>query len=221
MRGPRASSIGPWRYVGELDFARCCFEGDTDFTQTKHLDRWDAAGNIRFIFGIDAMPNLVALAQRLPESAYGYLEHPQRQIKTVPRQRPERHKARIVRERKFETIHTREEMVSEFNYRPVACHRDYRVVRGPQAVDRGRRANCKCSRNTAIFSISPTTVRCLPSKSSFPRATVAIKRIRSPQLKGGVYALTTPVDDLISNWAYMVMASLAWSLKAWAALLVP
>ena len=41
------------------------------------------------------------------------------------------------------------------------------------------------------------------------------------QLKGGVHALTTPVDNLVSNWAYMVMASLAWSLKAWAALLVP
>ncbi|MGC1721416.1 MAG: hypothetical protein WA746_20710, partial [Isosphaeraceae bacterium] len=37
----------------------------------------------------------------------------------------------------------------------------------------------------------------------------------------GVHALTTPVDNLVSNWAYMVMASLAWSLKAWAALLVP
>ena len=41
------------------------------------------------------------------------------------------------------------------------------------------------------------------------------------QLKGGVKALTTPVDNLVSNWAYMVMASLAWTLKAWAALLVP
>jgi hypothetical protein len=41
------------------------------------------------------------------------------------------------------------------------------------------------------------------------------------QLKSGVYALATPVDNLVSNWAYMVMASLAWSLKAWAALLVP
>jgi hypothetical protein len=29
------------------------------------------------------------------------------------------------------------------------------------------------------------------------------------------------VDTLVSNWAYMVMASLAWSLKAWSALLVP
>ena len=29
------------------------------------------------------------------------------------------------------------------------------------------------------------------------------------------------MDNLLSNWAYMVMASLAWSLKAWAALLLP
>jgi len=29
-----------------------------------------------------------------------------------------------------------------------------------------------------------------------------------------------PVDDLVSNWAYMVMASLAWTLKAWFALVV-
>ena len=41
------------------------------------------------------------------------------------------------------------------------------------------------------------------------------------QLKSGVHALTAPVDNLVSNWAYMVMASLAWTLKAWAALLVP
>ena len=42
-----------------------------------------------------------------------------------------------------------------------------------------------------------------------------------PQLKSGVRALTAPVDDLVSNWAYMVMASLAWSLKASSALIVP
>jgi hypothetical protein len=36
-----------------------------------------------------------------------------------------------------------------------------------------------------------------------------------------VHALTAPVDTLLSNWAYMVMASVAWSLKAWSAFLVP
>ena len=40
------------------------------------------------------------------------------------------------------------------------------------------------------------------------------------QLKNGVNALRMPVDSLVSNWSYMVMASLAWTLKAWFALLV-
>jgi hypothetical protein len=41
------------------------------------------------------------------------------------------------------------------------------------------------------------------------------------QLAHGVRALHAPVDNLVSNWAYMVIASLAWNLKAWAALLLP
>jgi len=41
------------------------------------------------------------------------------------------------------------------------------------------------------------------------------------QLKGGVRAFDMPVDNLVSNWAYMVMASLAWTLKAWFALELP
>ena len=41
------------------------------------------------------------------------------------------------------------------------------------------------------------------------------------QLKGQVRALHAPVTTLVANWAYMVMAALAWSLKAWCALLLP
>ncbi|MEX6431293.1 hypothetical protein AB6A68_15975, partial [Ferrimicrobium acidiphilum] len=41
------------------------------------------------------------------------------------------------------------------------------------------------------------------------------------QLKGEVRALHAPVNTLNANWAYLVMASLAWTLKAWCALLVP
>src|SRR5690606_14535341 len=41
------------------------------------------------------------------------------------------------------------------------------------------------------------------------------------QLKSGTRALHAPVNTLEANWAYMVMASLAWTLKAWFALLLP
>jgi hypothetical protein len=41
------------------------------------------------------------------------------------------------------------------------------------------------------------------------------------QLKNGVRALHAPLNTLEANWAYMVIASLAWSIKVWAALLLP
>ena len=41
------------------------------------------------------------------------------------------------------------------------------------------------------------------------------------QLKNGVHELRMPVSPRVSNGAYMGMASLAWTLKAWLALLLP
>ena len=69
----------------QAGFRSFLVRGDTDFTQTKHLDRWDDAGDLRFLFGIDARPNLVALAEQLPNSAYSFLQRPVPPIKTVPR----------------------------------------------------------------------------------------------------------------------------------------
>ena len=201
-------------------FRSFLFRGDTDFTQTKHLDRWDDAGDIRFIFGIDAHPKLVALAEQLPEAAYSYLERPERPIETVPRQRPERHKARIVRERGFETIHTEEEMVAEFNYRPVACDRDYRVIvlRKRLATDKGQ---MRLFEEYRYFFFITNDRELTADQVVLTAGKRCNQENLVSQLKTGVHALTTPVDNLVSNWAYMVMASLAWSLKAWAALLVP
>ena len=41
------------------------------------------------------------------------------------------------------------------------------------------------------------------------------------QLAGGVRALSAPVDNLLSNWAYMVATGVAWNLKSWWALCLP
>ena len=41
------------------------------------------------------------------------------------------------------------------------------------------------------------------------------------QLKNGVNALRIPSDDLVSNWAYLVIAALAWNLKSWYGLMAP
>lgn len=50
--------------------------GDTAFSQTEHLDRWDNAKDVRFQFGYDARPNLIELAENLDESAWQTLTRP-------------------------------------------------------------------------------------------------------------------------------------------------
>jgi hypothetical protein len=210
--------IGFCRKAG---FRRITLRGDTDFTQTKHLDRWDSAGDVRFVFGIDAMANLKAIADDLPAEAYGFLERPLRHPpKTGSRQKPERVKAEIVRERGYKTIHLLEEMIAEFDYRPVACKRAYRVVvlRKRLGTDRGQMRLFEEYRY--FFYITNDRDR-TAEEIVFSANDRCDQENLIAQLKGGVHALTTPVDDLVSNWAYMVMASLAWSLKAWSALLVP
>ena len=202
-------------------FRTMFLRGDTKFTQTRHLDRWDTAGDIRFLFGFEAHDSLKARADELPPEAYSFLERPpQYQIKTVPRQQPERVKPEIVQERGFQTIHLLEEMVAEFDYRPTACHRTYRVVvlRKRLGIDQGQMRLFEEYRY--FFYI--TNDRAMSAEEVVFSANGRCDQENLiAQLKSGVHALTTPVDDLVSNWAYMVMASLAWSLKAWSGLLTP
>ena len=202
-------------------FRRITVRGDTDFTQTKHLDRWDKAGDISFVFGFDNNEALKTRADELPAEAYSFLERPPRyEIKTAPRQQPERVKQQIVKERGFKTIHVLEEKIAEFTYRPVACRRDYRliVVRKLLGTDVGQLRLFDEYRY--FFYITNDWVT--PAEEIVFSANERCDQENLiAQLKSGVHALTTPVDDLVSNWAYMVMASLAWSLKAWSALLIP
>jgi Transposase DDE domain group 1 len=201
-------------------FRRITFRGDTKFTQTRHLDRWDTDG-IRFIFGFDARAHLKELAEGLPDLQYTELERPPRYtIKTVPRRAPERHKERIVTERQYEALKLIGEEVAEFEYRPVACKKAYRVVvlKKRLVVEKGQLWLFEPDRYFFYITNDRTT----PASEIVFRANDRCDQENLiAQLKGGVKALAMPVGDLVSNWAYMVMASLAWSLKAWSALVLP
>jgi hypothetical protein len=201
-------------------FRKITYRGDTKFTQTKHLDRWDTDG-IRFIFGIDARANLVGLAEGLADLEYSELERPPRYtIKTAPRQARERHKDRIVSERQFDTLKLVGEEVAEFEYKPVACKKAYRVIvlRKKLVVEKGQLWLFEPDRYFFYITNDRTSS---PSEIVFLANDRCDQENLIAQLKSGVKALAMPVDNLVSNWAYMVMASLAWNLKAWAALLLP
>jgi hypothetical protein len=201
-------------------FRKITYRGDTKFTQTKHLDRWDTDG-IRFIFGIDARANLVGLAEGLADLEYSELERPPRYtIKTAPRQARERHKDRIVSERQFDTLKLVGEEVAEFEYKPVACKKAYRVIvlRKKLVVEKGQLWLFEPDRYFFYITDDRTTP---PSDIVFLANDRCDQENLIAQLKGGVKALAMPVDGLVSNGAYMVTASLAWSLKAWSALVLP
>jgi hypothetical protein len=205
----------------EAGFRKILMRGDTKFAQTRHLDRWDVAGNIRFIFGFEAHYTLKALADDLPAEAYSFLERPARyEIQTAPRQRPERVKPEIVKERGFKTIHLLEEMIAEFDYRPTACQRTYRmiVLRKKLGIDKGQQ---RLFEEYRYFFYITNDRAMTVEQVVFSANNRCDQENLIAQLKNGVHALKTPVDDLVSNWAYMVMASLAWSLKAWSALMIP
>jgi hypothetical protein len=201
-------------------FRKITFRGDTDFSQTRHLDRWDQ-GAIRFIFGIDAMANLKGLAERLPDLKYSELERPARYtLKTVPRQARERHKEHVVAQRQFDTLRLIGEEVAELEYQPVACREAYRVVvlRKKLVVEKGQLWLFEPDRYFFYITNDRTTpaseIVLLANDRCDQENLIA-------QLKSGVKALAMPVDNLVSNGAYMVMAGLAWSLKAWSALVLP
>jgi hypothetical protein len=201
-------------------FRKIRLRGDTDFTQTEHLDRWDADG-VTFVFGIDAMKNLEALAAELPQNAWKTLVRREKHaVKTGPRRRPENVKQQVVEAREFEDIRLVKEHVAEFRYRPTKCKRDYRVVVVWKELDiyRGQK---KLFDDARCFFYITNDEEKTAEEIVFDANDRCNQENLHAQLKGDVRSLAAPVDSLLSNWAYMVMASLAWSLKAWAALLLP
>jgi hypothetical protein len=201
-------------------FQKIVMRGDTDFTQTEHLDRWDKKG-VTFTFGIDAMKNLVEKANTLPEAAWKPLERRKpRPVKTQERAKPENVKARIVREREYENIRLRSEEVAEFPYSPRKCKKTYRVVVVRKNLSRERGERMLIDEERYFFYITNDRVGSASEVVREANGRCNQENLLE-QMKNGARALTAPVNGLVSNWAYMVMASLAWTLKAWFALLLP
>jgi len=202
-------------------FRNVLMRGDTDFSQTAHLDRWDADPRVRFIFGYDAVPNLVGLADSLPERAWRTLERPPHyEVKTQPRQRPDNVKEAIVVARQFDNIRLNGEEVAEFAYRPTVCSKTYRMVVVRKNLSRLTGEQRLIDEIRYFFYISNDWVH-EANEIVFEANDRCDQENLLSQLHSGVRALKAPVDNLESNWAYMVMTALAWNLKAWWALTLP
>jgi hypothetical protein len=204
----------------QAGFRHITFRGDTDFSQTTHLDGWDGQG-IRFVFGIDAMPNLVEKAASLAAAAWQRLKRPAAyQVKTQQRTRPKQVKEVVVRQKGYKNIRLVSEDVAEFSYRPGACTKDYRVVVLRKNLVIDRRGVQVEEQVRYFFYITNERDWSMPAVVYFANDRCNQENLIA-QLKSGVKALRLPSNTLLGNWAYMVIGALAWSIKAWLALLQP
>ncbi len=165
------------------------------------------------------MPNLVKIAENLPDSAWSELQRKPKTASTTKKTRAKRpnFKEQFVVEKEYENKILEQEFVAEFDYSPTACSHTYRMVvlRKQVKVMKGQKK---------LFDDSPYFfyITNLP-KTVTPRKVVAESNRRCDQeniiAQGkAMGALAAPLNDLVSNWAYMVMAMLAWNLKCWLSL---
>lgn len=204
----------------EAGFRRIRMRGDCKFSQTRHLDRWNEQG-VKFNFGYECSQNLRNLAEDLPESAWKPLNRSQRAIKTTERAKPVNVKRQVIRDRGYEHLELEHEDVAEFEYKPTVCHHGYRmvVVRKNITKEQGETALFDEIRYLFYISNDDTSVKTVEIVHHCNKRCDQENLIA--QLKSGVRSLCAPTDNLLSNGAYMLMTSLAWTLKAWSALLLP
>ncbi len=204
----------------ESAFRSVRLRGDTAFSQTEYLDGWDD-DEVTFVFGIPASDRITRRADYLEGSRWKRLDRkPKYAIATEPRARPENVKEQAVIDRRFDNVHLDYEEFAEFRYRPVSCKKTYRIIalRKNLLWTKGQDTLWE---ETRYFFYITNDWNASAEEIIFNANARCNQENLIDQLKNGVPALRAPVDSLLSNWAYMVMASLAWTLSRWFALLIP
>jgi hypothetical protein len=200
--------------------ARICMRGDTDFSLTEHFDGW--AKKVDFVFGMDCNLALRTRAEALGEASWSRLQRKPK-YETLTGETRERYqenvKERIVKEREYVNLHLNYEDLAEFEYKPGKCSRSYRVVALRKNISKMKGENVLLDEIRYFFYITTRTdltaaeiVYCANERCDQENII--------EQLKNGVNAMRLPVYDLVSNWAYMVMATLAWNIKSWFAMMM-
>ena len=205
----------------EAGFRRIVLRGDTDFSQTEHLDRWHEPGDVSFLFGYDSTARLQEMADGLPETGWKPLQRPPKyEVRTEPRRKPDPVRQSIVEACRFKDIRTVEEWVAEMPYRPIACRHTYRMIILRKTLEVSEPRQGRLFEKYRYFFYITNETQPTPAEIVFSANDRCQQENLIAQLKA-LRALHSPVDNLTSNGAYMLMTALAWNLKAWLALRLP
>jgi hypothetical protein len=173
------------------------------------------------VFGYDANPSFVQRAEGLPDGEYSELERRADQVFSAkPRHKQPRIKQQIVVERGYRDLRLISEDVAEFEHKPTRAKRTYRIVVVRKLIHEERGQRCLDTFYRYLFYI--TNDRTMSRQEVVAEANHRCDQENLiDQLKNGVRALHAPLNTLDANWAYMLIASLAWTIKIWFALILP
>lgn len=200
---------------------RVRWRGATDFSLTTEFDRWDDAG-VEFVFGIEAHPSFVKRATALPETAWQQVERPSQYAPTGARERPEHVKEQSVVERGYPNLVLEDEPIAAIAYPPSCSNKTYRMIVRRKII-RAAKHQQRLFRETRYhFYVANVTEHVLSTRAVVAEANARCTQENLiEQLKNGVPGMRMASDGRVSNWAYLVIAALAWTLKAWLAICWP
>jgi hypothetical protein len=224
---PSHTGAAPWidRAIEHVSpyTERVCLRGDTDFSLTANFDRWPSRWTSSSAWTrwrpCGAAPPPSILSAGAPWSG--------RRLTRRGRTRSGSGSRRTRRSESFESgststnvnLELQHEEVAEFEYQPGKCKRPYRMVVVRKNISKTKGEHVLFDEIRYFFYITTRTdlsaaavVRCANERCDQENVI--------EQLKNGVGALRVPLYDLVSNWAYMVMASLAWNIKSWFAMML-
>lgn len=201
-------------------FRKIVLRGDTDFSQTAYLDGWHEQG-VEFVFGFDAAPNLKEKADSIAKNQWEPLTREVRQTEQ-PRAKRAKFKEQVVIENEYKNLVLVGESYTEFEYQPTKCSRAYRmvVVRKEIECSRGQLRLFDEDQVRYFFYITNASKGYMPAREVIRAANKRCDQENTISQLKACHALSAPLDNLQSNWAYMVFASLAWTLKQWSGMMV-
>jgi hypothetical protein len=201
-------------------FKDILLRGDTDFSLTRDFDSWTEQG-IRFVFGYDASKPFVGRADQIEEAEYSELiRKAQDAFDKKPRAKQPRVKRDVIHRRGFRNLTLEAEHLAEFTHKPSKAKGTYRVIVLRKTILEEKGQQCIGQIHRYFFYVTNdwtmTPAQVVRESNDRCRQENLLE-----QLKNGLGALRAPLNKFMANWAFMVIASLAWSLKAWFALMLP
>jgi hypothetical protein len=199
-------AIEPCRRGG---FSDILLRGDTDFSMTTHFDRGND-DDVRFVFGFDANAHLVDRAESLPQKEFAQLQRRAAALfAEQSRAKQPRVKDDIVRQREYKNLRLEREDLAEFDHQSARANQSYRMIVVRKTIREERGQGCLDTNYRYFFYVtkdrsllrSPSRCRSERTRQSGEPDCPAQERCQSPARVG-------------ENWAYMIAASLAATLKS-------